>query len=98
MISERGAERAMNEQKYVKISVVVDDGETTSIQTFYRVRDVTDDLRYADANLYGPMLYDLTFKAELDHGKACVTTLESFKNDDGELYVRKGGIIRKLGS
>jgi hypothetical protein len=85
-----------DQKKYVKVSVVIDDGETTSIQIFYRAKEVTYGMEYVGLDPRDVVM-GMSFKAEFDHEKYCVSTTEDFKNDDGELYVRKGVILRKLG-
>lgn len=85
-----------DQQKYVKVSVVIDDGETTSIQTFYRAKEITYGMEYMSLDPRDVVM-GMSFKSEFDQEKDCVSTIESFRNDDGELYVRKGVILRKLG-
>jgi hypothetical protein len=85
-----------DQQKYVKISVVIDDGETTSTQTFYRAKEVTYGMEYTSLDPRDVVM-GMSFKAEFDYEKDCVSTTESFESNDGEIYIRRGGILRKLG-
>jgi hypothetical protein len=90
-------EKSMSDQqKYVKISVIIDDGETTSTQTFYRAKEVTYGMDYVGLDPRDVVM-GVSFKAEFDQEKDCVSTTESFENHDGALYIRRGDVIRKLG-
>jgi hypothetical protein len=86
-------------QKYKKISIIVDDGETTHIQTFYRTREFSYGMENLDPDISRDvMVYGISFKAERDNEKACVSTTQVFQNEDSDLYIQaKDGRSWKLG-
>lgn len=85
-----------DQQKYVKVSVIIDNGDKTSIQTFYRAKEVTYGMEYVGLDPRDVVL-SVSFKSEFDHEKDCVSTTESFEHPDGAIYIRRGDVIRKMG-